>query len=71
MLTYYQKEYALRELTQLCSFTGLHIVQNNPQTEQNQYVNSNKNQKIIQQQNANPQISNTPEPKNISKRKKK
>ena len=39
LLPYYPKECALRELTQLYSFTGLHIVQNNPQTEQNQKVN--------------------------------
>ena len=45
LLTYYPKEYALRELTQLYSFTVLHIVQNNPQTDQNQNVNTNKNQK--------------------------
>ena len=34
LLPYYPKEYALRELTQLYSFIGLHIVQNNPQIEQ-------------------------------------
>ena len=33
LLPYYPKEYALRELTQLYSFTGLNIVQNNPQIE--------------------------------------
>ena len=55
LLPYYPKEHALRELTQLFSFTGSHIVQNNP------HVNSNKNQKTIQQKNANPQKSNTPE----------
>ena len=42
-------------MTHLYSFTGLHIIQNNPQTEQNQNNNTNKNQKTIQQQNANPQ----------------
>ena len=35
LLPFYPKEYALRELTQLYPFTGLKIVQNNPQTEQN------------------------------------
>ena len=30
LLPYYPKEYALRELTQLYSCTGLDIVQNNP-----------------------------------------
>ena len=61
LLPYYPKDYALRELTQLYSFTGLHIVQNNPQIEQNQNVNTTK--KTIQQQNIVPQRSNTPEPK--------
>ena len=45
LLPYYPKGYALRELTQLYSFTGLHIVQNNPQIEQNQNVNTTKNKK--------------------------
>ena len=70
LLPYYPKEYALRELTQLYSFTCLHIVQNNPRTEQNQNVKTNKNQKTFQPQNANPQISNTPEPK-ISQKERK
>ena len=70
MLPYYPKENAIRELTQLYFFTSLQIVQNNPQTEQNQNVNNNKNQKTIQQQNANPQISNTPEPQ-ISQKERK
>ena len=40
LLPYYPKEYALRELTQLYSFTGLKVIQNNPHTEnetQNQH----------------------------------
>ena len=32
-MPYYQKEYALRELTQLYSFTGLKVIQNHPHTE--------------------------------------
>ena len=48
----------------------LYIVKNSPQTEQNQNVNTNKNHKTIQQQNASPQISNTPEPK-ISQKERK
>ena len=32
-MPYYPKEYALRELTQLYSFTGLKIIQNHPHTE--------------------------------------
>ena len=50
-LPYYPKEYALRELYQLYFFTGLHIVQNNPQIEQNQNVHTTKTTKTIQQQN--------------------
>ena len=70
LLPYYPKEYELRELTQLYFFTSLHIVQNNSQMEQNQNVKNKKNQKTIQQQNANPQKSNTPDPK-ISQRERK
>ena len=33
LLPYYPKEYALRELTQLCSSTGLKVIQNHPHTE--------------------------------------
>ena len=33
LLPYYPKEYALRELTHLYSFTGLKVIQNNPHTE--------------------------------------
>ena len=69
-IPYYPKEYALRELTQLYSFTGLHIVQNNPQIEQNQNINATKNTKTIQQQNVDPQKSNTPEPQIPQKERK-
>ena len=54
VLAYYPKEYALRELTQLYSFTGLKIVQNKIQTEQNQSVNDKINQKKIIPQNTFP-----------------
>ena len=33
LLPYYPKEYALRELTHLYSFTGLNVIQNHPHTE--------------------------------------
>ena len=33
LLPYYPKEYALRELTQLYSFTGLKVIRNHPHTE--------------------------------------
>ena len=48
LLPYYPKEYALRELTQLYSFTSLHIVRNIPQIEQNQNVHTTKNTKTFQ-----------------------
>ena len=36
LLPYYPKEYALQELTQLYSFTGPNVIQNNPDHKQNQ-----------------------------------
>ena len=50
LLPYYPKEYALRELTQLYSFTGLKIIQNEPHlknTEQNDNPTENQNTKPI------------------------
>ena len=50
LLPYYPKEYALRELTQLYSFTGLKIIQNNTQIEP-EMNEINKNQQThIQKQ---------------------
>ena len=57
LLPYYPKEYALRELTQLYSFTGLKIIQNEPHlknTEQNDNPTENQN-------------TNQPPPKTIHK----
>ena len=48
LLPYYPKEYALRELTQLYSFTGLKVIQNNPHTE-----NETKDQHDIHPENQN------------------
>ena len=74
-ITYYliiQKEYALRELTQLYSFTGLQVIQMTPHTE-----NTTKEQKDFHLKN---QITKSTTTKNnnkksrskyISKRKKK
>ena len=50
LLPYYPKEYALRELTQLYSFTGLKVIQNDPHPEnttkeQNDIHIGNKNTK--------------------------
>ena len=49
LLPYYPKEYALRELTQLYSFTGLKIVQNNSGTELNHHTDEYKSSKTDQQ----------------------
>ena len=49
LLPYYPKEYALREKTQLCFFTGLKIVQNNSENESNQHTNEQMNSKTDQQ----------------------
>ena len=54
LLPYYPKEYALRELTQLYSFTGLKIIQNKPHlknTEQNDNPTENQNTKPIATKN--------------------
>ena len=70
LLPYYPKEYAQRKLTQLYSITGLKIVRNNTQTEQNQTVYDKNSQKQIQQQTVAPQIANTPEQKYLKKKEK-
>ena len=48
LLPYYPKEYALRELTQLYSFTGLKVIQKKPHKE-----NETKNQHDIHPENQN------------------
>ena len=48
LLPYYPKEYALREITQLYSFTGLKIVQNISETEQNQNTDKRMKSKPTQ-----------------------
>ena len=50
ILPYYPKEYALHELTQLYSFTGLNDVQNNSDYKQNQNTDINYDPKPLQQQ---------------------
>ena len=62
---YYPKEYALRELTQLYSFTGLKVIQNNTHTEQKTNVHDDVHHKQNQKQ-----ITKTPDPK-ISQRERK
>ena len=48
LLLYYPKEYALRELTQLYSFTGLKVIQNNIQIEEETNVNDDNHHKQTQ-----------------------
>ena len=72
LLPYYPKEYKLRELTQLYSFTGLKVNQNHPHTEkeideQHNIHHEKRNQKQTTTQNN----TKTPDPKNTSNRKKK
>ena len=62
LLPYYSKEYALRELTQLYSFTGLKVIQNNTYTEQEIKVHDDIHHK--QDQN-----TKTPDPKIPQKEK--
>ena len=72
LLPYYPKEYALRELTQLYSFTGLQVIQNDPHTE-----NTTKEQKDFHLKNQITKSTTTKKQykksrsKYISKRKKK
>ena len=54
LLPYYPKEYALRELTQLYSFTGLKVIQNYPHTE-----NKTKEQHDIHLENQNEKSTTT------------
>ena len=71
-MPYYPKENALRELTQLYSFTSLKVIQNHPHTEkeideQDNVHHENQNQK---QTKAQINLKNARH-KNTSKRKKK
>ena len=70
-MPYYPKEYALRELTQLYSFTGLKVIQNHPHTEkeineQDNIHHKKQNQNQTTAQN-NPK---TPDPKIPQKERK-
>ena len=68
---YYPKEYALRELTQLYSFTGLKFIQNHTHTEQETNVQDNMHhEKQNQKQNTTQKNTKTPETK-ISQKEKK
>ena len=48
LLPYYPKEYALREITQLYSFTGLKIAQNISETELNHHADKQISSKLNQ-----------------------
>ena len=69
LLPYYPKEYALSELTQLYSFTGLKVVQNNTQTEQNETVHDVVDHEQNQQQSVTRQ--NTKTQKKMQKKNRK
>ena len=71
LLPYYPKEYALRELTQLYSFTGLKIIQNNTHTEQKQMYMTTFIINIIKTKAQLIKTQKHQTQKNISKRKKK
>ena len=70
LLPYYPKEYALRELTQLYSFTGLKFIQNNTYTEQETNVHDDIHHKQNQKQNTTHKNIKTPDTK-ISQKERK
>ena len=53
LLPYYPKEYTLRALTQLYSFTGLKVVQDNSDYNQNQNTRTKNIQKPLEENNRN------------------
>ena len=70
LLPYYPKEYALRELTQLYSFTGLKIIQNSTQIEP-EMNETNKNQQThIQKQDKIHKEAKTLNSDNLGKERK-
>ena len=69
LLPYYPKEYALRERTQLFSFTGLEIIQIHTEKETNEQDNVH-HEKPDQKQTTTQNNAKTPDPK-ISQKEKK
>ena len=69
-MPYYPKEYALRELIQLYSFTGLKIVENNSDFDQNYNTGKHLNSKPSQQKELVHQTSPKPETKTSQKERK-
>ena len=70
LLPYYPKEYALRELTQLYSFTGLKVIQNNTQEETKLNENHKNKHTQIQKQKRNQEKANTQKTDNHEKERK-
>ena len=71
LLPYYPKEYALHELTQLYSFTGLKFIQNHTHTEKETNVQDNvHHEKQNQKQTTTQNNTKTRDPK-ISQKKRK
>ena len=66
----YSKEYPFPELTQLYSFTGLKIVQNYSETEENQNTDEHMNSKSNQQKELVHQTSPKPNTKTSQKKEK-
>ena len=70
-MPYYPKEHALRELTQLYSFTGLKIIQNHSHTEKEIDEQHNVHQeKQNQKQTTTQNNTKTPDPKIPQKERK-
>ena len=69
---FYPKEYALRELTQLYSFTGLKVIQNNSKQNQNQSTDMHPIQKQLDKKDKElpEQISKNVDNKNRKKNRK-
>ena len=70
LLPYYPKEYALREITQLYSFTGLKFIQNKTYTEQETYLYDDTHHEQNQKQNTTHKNIKTPDPKIPQKERK-
>ena len=70
LLPYYPKEYALRKLTQLYSFTGLKVIQNNTQIEPKLDENHKNQHTQIQKQDRIHKDANTQKSNNLEKERK-
>ena len=70
LLPYNPKEYALRNLSQFYSFTGLKIFQNPTHTEQESNIQGDVHQKQNQKQNKTHKNTKTSDPKIPPKEKK-